>query len=35
MIYREAGNSGVKISIIGMRKHEYLKYILRSLMPLK
>jgi len=35
MIYREVGNSGVKISIIGMGRYEYLKSILRSLTPLK
>lgn len=35
MIYSEAGNSGVKISIIGMGRYEHLKSILRSLTPLK
>lgn len=31
MIYREVGNSGVKISIVGIRRHEYLKSMLKSL----
>jgi hypothetical protein len=30
VIYREAGNSGVKIFIAGMRGHEYLKSMLIS-----
>jgi hypothetical protein len=35
MIYCEAVNSGVKISIVGMGRHEYLKSMLRSLTLLK
>lgn len=35
MIYCEPGDSGVKILIVGMGRHEYLKRMLRSLTPLK